>query len=43
MSPAFEAAYAACGSPAVVRPSTEEMLMMLLPGSITRPHAWAIQ
>ena len=38
-----QAAYAAWGSPAVVMPSTLEMLMMLLPGSMTRPQAWAIQ
>ena len=43
LSPALLAAYAACGRPAVVRPSTLEMLMMLLPGFITLPHAWAIQ
>ena len=41
--PALEEAYAACGSPAVVRPSTEEMLMIEEPGSITRPQACAIQ
>ena len=41
--PALEAEYAACGRPPVVRPSTEEMLMMLDPGCITRPQAWAIQ
>ncbi len=43
ISPAFEAAYAAWGRPAVVMPSTELMLMMLEPGCITRPQACAIQ
>jgi hypothetical protein len=43
MSPALLAAYAACGSPAVVRPSTLEMFTMELPGCITRPQACAIQ
>ena len=33
----------ACGSPAVVKPSTDPMLTMLEPGGITRPHACAIQ
>ena len=35
--------YAAWGRPPVVRPSTEEMLMIDDPGCITRPQAWAIQ
>ena len=43
MSAAFVAAYAACGSPPVVRPRTLLMLTMLLPGCITRPQACAIQ
>src|SRR3954451_18141955 len=43
MIAAFDAAYAACGSPAVVEPSTLPMLMMLPPSFIARPHGWAIQ
>ena len=43
LRPALEAAYAAWGRPAVVMPSTEEMLTMLEPGCMTRPQAWAIQ
>jgi hypothetical protein len=43
ISPAFEEAYAACGSPMVVSPRMLEMLMIELPGCITRPHACAIQ
>ena len=43
ISAAFDAEYAACGSPPVVSPSTELMLMMLEPGCMTRPQAWAIQ
>src|SRR3954452_22975888 len=43
MIAAFDAAYAACGSPAVVEPSTLPMLMMLPPSFIARPHACAIQ
>jgi hypothetical protein len=30
-------------STVTVRSSTDEMLMMLEPGCITRPQAWAIQ
>ena len=41
--PALLAAYADCGSRAVVRPSTLEMLTMLDPGCITFPQACAIQ
>src|SRR5262245_58855167 len=36
-------AYAAWGRPAVVEPRTEPRLTMLLPGCMTRPHAWVIQ
>ena len=41
---AFEEQYAACGSPlSVVKPSTLPMLMIVLPGAMTRPTACAIQ
>ena len=43
MIAAFEAPYAACGSPAVVEPSTLPMFTMLPPSFIARPHACAIQ
>ena len=43
LRPALLAEYAACGSPPVVRPSTEVMLMIEEPGRMTRPQAWAIQ
>ena len=43
ISPAFDAEYAACGSPAVVSARMLETLTMLLPGCITAPAACAIQ
>ena len=43
ISPALLAAYAACGSPAVVSPRMLEMFTIELPGCITRPQACAIQ
>src|SRR5450756_3128959 len=43
MIAALLAAYAACGSAAVVCPNTLPMLTIELPGFITRPQACAIQ
>jgi hypothetical protein len=43
MTAALLAAYAAYGSPAVVRPRALEMFTIELPGFMTRAHAWAAQ